>query len=302
MSLKYGAARINKRDLIGYFYVLPWIIGLAVFQLYPFISSLIFSFTDKSMADVTDFVGWKNYIYMFTKDADFYQVLKVTILYVIMAVPGRVTFALIVAVLLNAELKGINFYRTVYYLPSIFGGSVAISVVWRFLFQKQGAINGLLELFSIEPVSWLGDPKIALLTVCIIPVWQFGSSMVLFLAALKNVPKDLYEASKIDGSSRIHTFFRITIPMISPIVLFNLVMQSVGCFQEFSTAFVLTNGGPNNATYLYGIKLYREAFTSFKMGYASSLSWFMFIVILLFTLGIFASCRYWIFYNDGGES
>ena len=302
MGSKLRTLQHPRQRYIGYVYILPWIVGLIIFQLYPFVSSLIYSFTDKSMSAVTDFVGLQNYIRMFTKDVEFYQVVKVTILYVLIAVPGKVAFALLIAVLLNIELKGINIYRTVYYLPSIFGGSVAISVVWRFLFQKQGVVNALLHQLSVKQVNWLGDPKVALLTICIIPIWEFGSSMVLFLAALKDVPRDLYEAAKIDGSGGLRTFIKITLPMISPIILFNLVMQSVNAFQEFATPFVLTNGGPNNATYLFGIKLYREAFNNFHMGYASALSWFMFMVILLFTGIVFISSRYWVFYSDGGNT
>lgn len=293
----------SKRDLKGYIYILPWIIGLLVFQLYPFISSFFLSFTDKTMSDTVNFIGLQNYIYMFTKDKDFWKVLRVTLMYVLIAIPGRVLFALLVALLLNAELKGINILRTVYYLPSIFGGSVAISIVWRFLFQREGAVNLLLRLIGLPgDINWLGDPNVALWTVGIIPIWQFGSSMVLFLAALKNVPRTLYEAADIDGSGWGHTFFRITLPMISPILLFNLIMQAVGCFQEFSTAYVLTGGGPNKATFLYGIKLYKEAFTNFKMGYASALSWFLFLIILIVTGIVFLTSKYWTFYDDEGEA
>jgi len=254
------------------------------------------------MAAKTSFVGLANYAYMFTSDRDFIKVCTVTLNYVLVAVPGRVLFALLIALALNADLKGINFFRTAYYLPSIFGASVAISIVWRFLFQKAGMVNSMLESLGLNAVNWLGDPKVALWTISIIPIWQFGSSMVLFLAALKNVPRDLYEAARIDGSGRMRTFFKVTMPMISPILLFNLIMQSVSCFQEFSTAFVLTGGGPNRATFLYGIKLYREAFTDFRMGYASALSWVLFAAILLVTGIIRLTSRHWVYYSDGGDS
>ncbi len=297
------ARRSWIRRYPGLWYVLPWIIGLAIFQLYPFVYSLVLSFTNKSMAAGVKFIGVQNYVQIFTKDRDFYRVCGVTIRYVLTAVPGRVCFALIVALLLNANIRGINLYRTVYYLPSIFGGSVAISVVWRFLFQKDGVVNGLMAAMGIAPISWLSDPKMALWTLSIIPIWQFGSSMVLFLAALKDVPRDLYEAARIDGSSSLRTFFRITLPLISPIMLFNLIMQAVGCFQEFSTAFMIggLNGAPNKSTLLYGIKLYREAFQEFRMGYASALSWVLFSAILLVTGLIFLSSKRWTFYQDGGK-
>lgn len=294
-------ARLHLKRYKGLLYILPWLAGFAVFQLYPFVYSFVLSFTDKSMAAQTNFVGLDNYIYMFTSDRDFLKVCTVTLNYVLVAVPGRVLFALLIALAMNVEMKGINFFRTAYYLPSIFGASVAISIVWRFLFQKAGLINSILESLGASTVNWLGNPKVALWTISIIPIWQFGSSMVLFLAALKNVPKDLYEAARIDGSGRLRTFFKVTMPMISPIVLFNLIMQSVTCFQEFSTAFVLTNGGPNRATFLYGIKLYREAFTEFRMGYASALSWVLFAVILLVTGIIRITSRHWVYYSDGRD-
>ena len=288
----------SKRDMCGLLYILPWLAGVLIFQLYPFAYSFILSFTDKSMAGGMNFIGLQNYISIFTKDKDFWTNAEVTMKYVLLAVPGRVLFALLVALLLNAEIKGINLFRTVYYLPSIFGSSVAISIVWRFMFQKQGMVNELLGLIGVSGVNWFGDPGKALITICIIPIWQFGSSMVLFLAALKNVPKSLYDSAQIDGAGRISCFFRITLPMISPIMLFNLVMQAIGCFQEFSTAFVLTKGGPNKATYLYGIKIYREAFTNFKMGYASALSWILFMAILFVTALIFIGSKKWVFYDE----
>lgn len=290
--------RYTRRDMCGLLYILPWLTGVLIFQLYPFVYSFVLSFTDKSMADSMNFVGLQNYMTIFTKDKDFWTNVEVTLKYVIMAVPGRVLFALLVALLLNADIKGINFFRTIYYLPSIFGSSVAISIVWRFIFQKQGVVNELLGFIGIPAVNWFGDPKKALFTICIIPIWQFGSSMVLFLAALKNVPGSLYESARIDGAGRWKCFLKITLPMISPIMLFNLVMQAIGCFQEFSTAFVLTKGGPNKATYLYGIKIYKEAFTNFKMGYASALSWILFLAIMFATALIFATSKKWVFYDE----
>ncbi len=290
--------RYSVRDFQGLIYLIPWLIGVLIFQLYPFIYSLILSFTDKTMADTMNFVGLQNYLNIFTKDRDFWTNATVTLKYVLMAVPGRVLFALLIAMLLSSDIKGINAFRTLYYLPSIFGSSVAISIVWRFIFQKQGVINEIIGMLGGEGVNWLGNPKMALFTVCIIPIWQFGSSMVLFLAALKNVPRSLYESAQIDGAGYWKNFLHITLPMISPIMLFNLLMQAIGCFQEFSTAFILTKGGPNKATYLYGIKIYKEAFTNFKMGYASALSWILFAVIMFATAFIFITSKKWVFYDD----
>ena len=201
-SLSVKKRRYSRHDLRGIVYILPWLAGVLVFQLYPFAYSFLLSFTDKSMSDTVNFIGLQNYIDIFTKDRDFWTNVEVTLKYVLMAVPGRVLFALLVAVLLSSEIKGINFFRTVYYLPSIFGSSVAISIVWRFIFQKQGVINEFLQIFGVEPVNWLGDPDRALFTICVIPIWQFGSSMVLFLAAIKNVPRSLYESAEIDGAGK----------------------------------------------------------------------------------------------------
>lgn len=290
--------RYSRRDMSGLLYIMPWIIGVLIFQLFPFVYSFILSFTNKSMAGGTDFVGLQNYIKIFTKDRDFWINAKVTLKYVLLAVPGRVLFALFIAMILSTEIKGINTFRTLYYLPSIFGSSVAISIVWRFIFQKRGVINAVLGLIGIKNINWLGNPHMALFTVCVIPIWQFGSSMVLFLAALKNVPRSLYESAQIDGAGYWKNFLHITLPMISPIMLFNLLMQAIGCFQEFSTAFVLTGGGPNKATYLYGIKIYKEAFTNFRMGYASALSWVLFTVIMFVTALIFISSKKWVFYDE----
>lgn len=285
----------------GLLYILPWFVGLVIFQAYPFLYSFILSFTNKTLSNNTSLIGLENYIRLFTRDRDFNKVCEVTLKYVLVAVPGRVLFALLVALLLNTDKRGVNLFRTLYYLPSIFGGSVAISIVWKLMFQNNGVINAMLNGLGISSVKWLGNPKIALTTISIIPIWQFGSSMVLFLAALKNVPNELYEAARIDGSSPFTSFFKITLPMISPILQFNLMMQTISCFQDFSIAFVMTGGGPNKATYLYGIKLYNEAFQNFNMGYSSALSWVMFLAILTITALIQLLSKRLVFYNDGGE-
>lgn len=194
-----------------------------------------------------------------------------------------------------------SFYRTVYYLPSILGGSVAVSILWRFLFMEDGTVNQLLAHLGVGPVGWLSDPHLAIFTLGGLQVWQFGAPMVLFLAALKQVPVDLYEAADLDGASAVYKFFHITLPFLSPIVLFNLVMQTNNAFQEFTAAFVVTNGGPMNSTYLYAMKLYEEAFKFYKMGYASALSWLLFIVIFIFTIILFKSSNLWVFYGDGDD-
>lgn len=293
--------KFTKRDNQGYLYILPWILGFLLFQLYPLGASLYYSFTDYNITGAPTFVGLKNYITMFTQDPLFYTSLGNTFKYVFISLPMKIITALIVAVILNQKLKGIHLYRTVYYIPSIFGGSVAISILWRFLFMDSGLVNRFLNGVGLDSVQWLSSPKFALFTLSLLSVWQFGASMVLFLAALKQVPEDLYEAARIDGAGRIYGFFKITLPMITPVLFFNILMQLVNAFQDFTGAFVITNGGPLNATYLFALKLYDEAFKYFKIGYASALSWVLFVIILIFTVVFFRFSEAATYYEDGGD-
>ena len=293
--------RRAKGQRIGLLYISPWLIGFVVLTLVPFVASLVYSFTDYSMVREQRFIGWANYIEMFTKDPVFYQSLRVTLLYVVMAVPAKLIVALLVAMLLNRQMRGMGIYRTIYYLPSILGGSVAVSVLWRFLFMREGLVNEFLAKLSLPPLNWLGDPDLALFTITLLPVWEFGSSMVLFLAGLKQVPRELYEASTVDGAGKVRTFFSITLPLLTPIILFNLIMQTINAFQQFTAAFVITNGGPMKATYLYGVMLYDNAFQFFRMGYASAQSWVLFLIILAFTFVLFKTSNRWAHYEDGGD-
>lgn len=293
--------KYTPRERMGLVYIAPWLIGLAVFQLYPFISSFIYSFADVNMHQALDFVGLKNYIRIFTKDPDFYNSLNVTLRYTIYTVPGKIAFALLIAVVLNRDIKGINIIRTVYYLPSLLGGSVAVSILWKLMFMKEGVINSVIGMLGIAPVAWLGNPNISLTTISLLEIWQFGSSMVLFLAALKQVPQELYEAAAIDGAKKPRIFFKITLPMITPIIFFNLIMQTITALQNFTSAFVVTGGGPMKSTYVLGMKLYTEAFKNFKMGYASAISWVMFAMILAITLLLFRSSSMWVHYGDNED-
>lgn len=286
---------------VAYLFIMPWIIGFLIFQLYPFVASFVYSFTDFSLLKSMKFVGVRNYVQMFTRDRVFFKSLWATVKYVIIAVPGKLVFALIIAMILNMKLKWINFYRTVYYLPSILGGSVAISILWKFLFSKTGTVNTFLAHFHIPALDWLGSPNLALLTMGLLVVWQFGSSMVLFLAALKNVPAELCEAARVDGAGKIRTFFTITLPLLTPTIFFNLIMQMINAFKEFNAPFLITKGGPLNTTYLYGMMVYENAFQHSKMGYASAQSWILFLIILSFTAVTFKSSPYWTFYEDGGD-
>ena len=301
-SKKGGAAvrRYPKNWRWGLLFILPWLLGFLILQAYPLIMSLYYSFTDFSILSDGKWVGLENYMDLFQKDKYFVKSFFLTFKYALMSVPMKLIMALIVAMILNMKLKGINFFRTIYYLPSIMGGSVAISILWRFMFMKDGMINKLLGVLHIPAVNWLGDPDIALVTISLLVVWQFGSSMVLFLAGLKNIPTELYEAASVDGANKWVQFWHVTFPLLTPVVFFNLIMQIIHALQEFTSAFIITNGGSNHGTYLMGVKIYEDAFQNLKMGYASAASWVMFVTILLITMLVFKSSSAWVFYNDGG--
>ena len=287
-----------KREYQAYLYILPWILGFAILQLYPFVSSFIYSFTDYTVGAKATFQGLANYKKLFTQDKEFWNSLKVTILFALYTVPGKLIMALAVAMFLNRDLKGINLIRTLYYIPSLIGGSVAVALLWRLMFLDNGVINAILSALHLPVIQWLGDTRYALRTICMLEIWQFGSSMVMFLAALKQVPRSLYEAAEIDGAGKVTRFFHITLPQISPIIFFNLINQTIQALQNFTSAQVITEGGPLKSTYVLGLKLYKEGFSYFKMGYASAISWVVFAAIMIFTLAIFASSKLWVHYAD----
>lgn len=287
-----------KRGSKAYIYILPWLIGFAALQLYPFVASLFYSFTNYNAFGKMSFIRFDNYIRLFNKDREFYKSLGVTIMYTLLTVPGKIILSLAVAIMLNKARKGIGLMRTVFYLPSLFGGSIAVALLWKLLFNDNGLINAFLHIFRINPISWLGDPKIALVTLSSLEVWQFGSSMVMFLAALKQVPQSLYEAAEIDGANKVQSFLKITFPQITPILFFTIIMQTINAMQNFTSAFVITRGGPVKSTYMLGLKLYNDGFAYYKMGYASATSWVIFIMILMITLVLFGTQKYWVFYED----
>ena len=288
----------TKRDYAAFAYLAPWIIGMLVLQLYPFLSSLVYSFCNYKITGTPSFTGLSNYIQLFTMDNEFWNSLKVTLAYTLYTVPGKLVMPLAVAVFLNRDIKGINLIRTLYYIPSLFGGSVAVALLWKIMFMDNGVINAILTTLHLPNVQWLGDPNQALRTICMMEIWQFGSSMVMFLAALKQVPRSLYVAAEIDGAGKVTRFFHITLPQISPIIFFNLINQTIQALQNFTSAQVITEGGPLKSTYVLGLKLYKEGFSYFKMGYASAISWVVFAAIMIFTLAIFASSKLWVHYAD----
>lgn len=287
-----------EQGYMGFVLILPWLIGFCIFKLYPFVSSLVYSFTDYDLfKGVQNVVGFQNYIDAFTK-AKNVKALKVTFTYAFMTVPLKLIFALFIAYILNFKIKGVGLFRTSYYVPSILGGSVAIAVLWKALFKNDGVVNTILTMLGFESINFLADKNWALFIICLLRVWQFGSAMVLFLAALKGVPEDLYEAASIDGATKGRQFLSITIPLISPVIFYNLVTQLVQAFQEFNGPYIITNGGPRNATTLISVIVYNTAFKDYKVGMSSAMAWVMFVIVMILTIIAFVSQKKWVYYSD----
>lgn len=287
-----------EQGYMGFVLILPWLIGFCIFKLYPFVSSLVYSFTDYDLfKGVQNVAGFQNYIDAFTK-AKNVKALKVTFTYAFMTVPLKLIFALFIAYILNFKIKGVGLFRTAYYVPSILGGSVAIAVLWKALFKNDGVVNTILTMLGFESINFLADKNWALFIICLLRVWQFGSAMVLFLAALKGVPEDLYEAASIDGATKGRQFLSITIPLISPVIFYNLVTQLVQAFQEFNGPYIITNGGPRNATTLISVIVYNTAFKDYKVGMSSAMAWVMFVIVMILTIIAFVSQKKWVYYSD----
>lgn len=300
-SVKKGSLKTIMRENMGFVYIIPWLIGFLVFKFWPFASSLYYSFTDYNLFNSTiNFVGLKNYTAII-ETARYAKAFIVTFKYAFMTVPLKLIFALFIAYILNFKIKGVNLFRTAYYIPSILGGSVAIAVLWQFLFQTDGLVNQVIAIFGASPINWLGDSKYTLFVVSLLRVWQFGSAMVIFLAALKGVPQDLYEAASIDGASKTRQFFAITVPLISPVIFYNLVTQLCQAFQEFNGPYIITKGGPMGSTTLISLLIYNNAFKTYDMGLASAMAWLLFIIVAVLTLISFASQKYWVYYGDEGR-
>ncbi|WP_411345030.1 carbohydrate ABC transporter permease [Paenibacillus sp. WLX1005] len=291
-----------KANLTGYAFISPFIIGFLAFTLIPMFISLYLSFTSYNLFSPPRWVGLNNFEKMFTGDTKYWNSVKVTLYYVFIGVPLRLTFALFVAMILNTGSRMIGAYRTIYYLPSIIGGSVAVSIMWRNIFSEQGIVNGLLMALGAAPIQWFGDPGAALGMLITLSVWQFGSSMLIFLAGLKNISPEMYEAASVDGARPARKFFSITLPLLSPIILFNLIMQTISAFMTFVPAYIISKGegGPLDGTMLYSLYLFRQAFMFNNMGYASAMAWVMLIFIGVLTLILFKTSKFWVFYESEG--
>ena len=287
---------------MGYLLLSPWLLGFLAMWLLPSLISIYYSMTDFNLLNTPSFIGGANYVRAFTQDDSFVQALKVTFLYVIVLVPLRLIFALFVAMLLNKKHKGLGLYRTFYYIPSIIGGSIAVSIVWKQIFGNQGVIMSLLGLIGIEQQnSLIGNPKTALATIILMGVWQFGSSMLIFLSALKQIPNSLYESAEVDGAKRSTIFFKITLPMLTPTIFFNLILQIVNGFRVFTESYIITDGGPMDSTLSYVLYLYRRAFTYFDMGYSCALAWILVAIIAVFTIILFKTQNRWVYYETGED-
>lgn len=293
--------RIANYSWTGYLYIMPWLAGFFLLTVWPMLQSAYFSLTDYSLLEPANWVGLQNYRKIFTDDQSFVNSLRATTLYVLFSVPLKLATALFIALLLSKNLRGMHLYRTVIYFPSLIGASVAVAILWNNVFGVNGLVNQLLSLLGIEGQNWIATPSTALGTLIVLAVWQFGSSMVVFLAGLKQIPGEYYEAAAVDGAGKIRIFFRITLPLLSPIILFNLVLQTIGSFQMFTQAFIITKGGPVETTYMYALFLFDKGFAHLQMGYASALAWILLVIIAVVTAFIFATSKAWVHYETEGR-
>ncbi len=292
---------IGSDKVAGYVFIAPFIIGLITFTVIPFFSSLYLAFTDYDVLTPARWIGLANFQRMFFEDKYFWQSFWVTFKFALIQVPIKLLVSLGVALILSRKTRAIPIYRAAFYIPSLMGGSVAVALTWKQLFSYNGAINKITSYFGMEPVKWLSNPDTALGVLIALGVWQFGSSMLIFLAALKNVPQSYHEAAIVDGAGPVRRFFSIVLPMITPIFFFNLVNQTIGAFQAFNSSYLITQGKPLNTTLYYGVHLYNRAFTYYEMGYGSAMAWFMLLVIAAFTALIFRSSSAWVYYESEGR-
>lgn len=290
---------MNKESTAGIVFSLPFTIGFLLFLVVPMGLSLYYSFCDYNILAPPVFVGFKNYIKMFTDDAVFFKTIGVTFYFALVSVPLRLVFALMVALILYRTTKATGFYRAAYYLPSIIGGSVAVAILWKRMFATDGVLNQLLRMTGVNSsFPWLGNVHTAIWTLIILAVWQFGSSMLIFLSSLKQIPVTLYEAARVDGANKVSQFFRITLPLLTPTIFFNLVMQMINGFLAFTQCFIITQGKPLNSTLFYTVYMYQQSFEFYNTGYGAALAWIMLGIIGLITMILFATKRFWV-YTEG---
>ena len=278
MKTKNYRNPVGTGNLTGLLLISPFIVGFAVFTLYPFVCSFILGMTDYDQINSPNFIGAENYVRMLS-DSNFLKAVGVTFRYAAILVPLKLIVSLSVALLLNIELKGIGIYRTVFYIPSILGSNLAIVIMWQFLFTSGGLVDQVFQKAGLSPVSWYGEPMPALFIIVLLRLWEFGSTMIIFLTALRDVPKELYDAAKVDGCGKIRSFFSITLPQLKNVIFINFVLQTIAAMQEFNAPYMITGGGPMNNTYTLGMLIYDEMFRFGDAGYANAVSWVMFVLI-----------------------
>ncbi|KAA9089625.1 carbohydrate ABC transporter permease [Microbacterium radiodurans] len=288
--------RDNKAALV---FLAPWLLGLVLITILPIVASLYLSFTKYDLFNAPEFIGIDNYVRM-AQDPRLAASLGVTFVYVLVGVPLSMAAALGIALLLDKGLRGLAFYRSMFYLPSLLGSSVAVAILWKQIFGVDGLVNQFLAIFGIEGPGWISNPDTALSTLIMLSIWGFGAPMVIFLAGLRQIPVMYYEAASVDGAGSARQFFSITLPLLSPIVFFNLVLSMIGAFQTFTQAFIISggSGGPSDSTLFYTLYLYQKGFTAFDMGYASAMAWLLVAIIAGFTAVNFALSKLWVFYDD----
>jgi multiple sugar transport system permease protein len=295
-----GAKADTPDNKAALFFLGPWLVGALVLTVGPMLASLYLAFTNYNLLESPEFTGFDNIVRMLD-DTRLHNSLGVTFTYVVVSVPLQLIVALGLAILLDRGMRGLSFYRSAFYLPSLLGASVAVAVLWRLIFGGEGLANQLLGLIGIQSTtSWIADPDTALGTLIALHVWTFGSPMVIFLAGLRQIPREFYEASSVDGATAVRQFRSITLPLLTPIIFFNLVLAIINAFQSFTQAFVVSGGtgGPSDSTLFYTLYLYQEGFGAYRMGYASALAWLLVLIIGVFTAVNFWLSKYWVHYDD----
>ncbi|WP_166980642.1 carbohydrate ABC transporter permease [Paramicrobacterium fandaimingii] len=290
----------KRETAVAFAFLAPWLIGLVGLTLGPMLYSLYLSFTDYNLLSDPKWVGLQNFVTMFTSDDRFWVSTRVTITYVVFGVPLILIVSLMIAALLNSKIAFLSGYRALFYLPSLMGASVAIAALWRQVFGSEGLVNQILKVFGIEAGSWVGNPDTALGTLIVLALWAFGSTMIIFLAGLRQIPAELYEAASVDGAGPVRRFLNITLPMLTPIIFFNALMVTINAFQAFTPAYVISGGtgGPVDSTLFYTLYLYQQGFAQLNMGYASAMAWILVVILAIFSGLFFWSSRYWVYYGD----
>lgn len=294
-----SSSRKRREALAAYAFLAPWFVGLVGLTIGPMLYSLYLSFTRYNLLSPPQWRGLANYRAMLV-DPRLASSVEVTVVYVALAVPGILIVSLSVAMVLAKGMRFLPLYRAAFYLPSLIGASVAVSFLWRQLFAGDGVFNALLAVFGIDGRTWIGDPDTALLTLVVLSVWTFGSPMIIFLAGIRQVPRDLYEAAEVDGAGPVRRFVSVTLPLLSPLIFFNILLTTVNAFQAFTPAYVISGGtgGPADSTLFYTLYLYQRGFTELDMGYASAMAWALLVVLGIFTAVMFATSRFWVHYGD----